>query len=244
MIKHHPSEWEIEDFVAGKLDPIASLLISAHIDMCRCCAIRAENAQHRQSKALESKSLDNLGLDLALAKMMDEIVARPRSDSQYQQLSSSITVANENHNLHLTETKKLRLDGKEFLVPRTLTKFVDARGVWSKHLGKLWQLGVNLGGNHIGYFLYLDADGSVPEHSHKGTEHILVLHGKFHDGLSTYSKGDLLTFNGSHTHAPSTKEADGCLIFCVLDEPLSFTQAWAKLINPLSHAFFKLKRVV
>ena len=81
--------------------------------------------------------------------------------------------------------------------------------------------------------------GSVPEHTHRGTEMTLVVNGHFSDGLSDYKSGDFTVMDGNHVHTPTTSSDEGCLVFSVVDKPLHFTSGWARLINPFSHLFFK-----
>ena len=47
----------------------------------------------------------------------------------------------------------------------------------------------------------MGSGGSVPEHTHRGTEYTLVIDGEFSDGLSRYDTGDFIFMDGDKTHA-------------------------------------------
>ncbi len=241
MIKYHPSEWDIEDFVAGNVSPAKSLITAAHIDMCRCCAIRAENAHFRQAKTLESEKCQN-SFD-GMHSMMQAITDNKISTTKKETSACRNTPDNINQmssRRKIDDSRILHLEGKRFGVPKTLARYIPQNVVWSKYLGKLWQVPIKIGGRNLAYFIYLEGGGYVPEHTHAGTEMILVIDGQFSDGIGSYRQGDVVTFDEKHTHSPVTKVGEGCLIFIIIDEPLSFTNSWARVINPLSQLYFNL----
>ena len=98
---------------------------------------------------------------------------------------------------------------------------------------------MDIGGDTVANFIYMEKGGSVPEHTHRGSEMTLVINGEFSDGISEYDTGDFMVMNGEHKHSPSTQADEGCLVFSIVDKPLHFTSGWARLINPFSHLFFK-----
>jgi len=136
----------------------------------------------------------------------------------------------------VARSQTIEVDGKEFNLPATLCRFIDRIGEWTHLLGKLWLAPVDLGEGRLAQFIYMENGGSVPEHTHKGSECTLVIDGAFEDGLSDYDSGDYILLDRSHTHAPQSDK--GCLVFNLIDQPLYFTNGWAKLINPLSHLYF------
>ena len=135
-------------------------------------------------------------------------------------------------------TPRIELDGKFFDVPKPL-QHVKHTGNWSKLLGKVWQAPVEIGGDYVANFIYMEKGGQVPEHTHKGNELTLVVNGEFSDGINDYDSGDFLMMDNEHVHAPMSEAKEGCLVFSIVDQPLQFTSGLARLLNPFSHLFFK-----
>merc|ERR1712137_1277191 len=118
------------------------------------------------------------------------------------------------------QSTSIELDGKTFELPNTLHRLIQKKGNWSSLVGKLWQAPVDMGYDGVANFIYMEKGGSVPEHTHRGSEMTLVI-------------------NGEHTHAPASEAAEGCLVFSIVDQPLHFTSGIARLLNPFSHLFFR-----
>ncbi|MEC9480928.1 MAG: cupin domain-containing protein, partial [Pseudomonadota bacterium] len=133
----------------------------------------------------------------------------------------------------------IELDGRVFTLPRTLHRYIDKTGNWSSLVGKLWQAPVDLGNQGVANFIFMGSGGSVPEHTHRGTEYTLVIDGEFSDGLSRYDTGDFIFMDGDKTHTPKSEGKEGCLVFSIVDQPLHFTSGLARLLNPFSHLFFR-----
>lgn len=133
----------------------------------------------------------------------------------------------------------IELDGRTFKLPRTLHRYIDKTGNWSSLVGKLWQAPVDLGNQGVANFIFMGSGGSVPEHTHRGTEYTLVIDGEFSDGLANYDTGDFIFMDGNKTHTPKSDTKEGCLVFSIVDQPLHFTSGLARLLNPFSHLFFR-----
>ena len=220
MINFHPTDEQIRSFAQGNMPAAEALIISAHCDMCSECNAKLLTESERQA----SEALGEFSSDPALDSMMAEIIQQPvpQIDSVALPLQSTI-----------------ELDGRTFAVPRALRRFVRKTGNWSSLVGKLWQAPVDLGNIGMAHFIYMEKGGRVPEHTHKGTEHTLVINGEFSDGISEYDSGDFISLNDGHTHAPFSDASEGCLVFSIVDKPLHFTSGLARLLNPFSHLFFK-----
>ena len=222
MIKYHPSQRQLEQFVQGTCSPAWALVIAAHVDMCEYCQeeVRSIEAQ-LSSEQMTAYSSDIL--DPTLINMMDDIM----------ELDPLPELTEE------SESKYLELDGRKFEVPRALQRLVDKTDSWSRVVGKLWQAPVDLGEMGKGHFIYMEKGGGVPEHTHRGNELTLVLNGEFEDGQRCYDSGDFILMNGTDTHTPISTSEKGCLVFSFVEEPLHFTSGLARLLNPFSHLFFK-----
>ena len=118
-------------------------------------------------------------------------------------------------------------------------RYIDKTGNWSSLVGKLWQAPVDLGNQGVANFIFMGSGGSVPEHTHRGTEYTLVIDGEFSDGLANYDTGDFIFMDGNKTHTPKSDTKEGCLVFSIVDQPLHFTSGLARLLNPFSHLFFR-----
>ncbi|MBN7822029.1 ChrR family anti-sigma-E factor [Bowmanella yangjiangensis] len=218
-IKLHPTDQQLVLFAQGLIAPAQSLIISAHVDMCAACQKRVAGLEAALTEQLlnEQSALP----DMQMQNMLTEILASP------------VAVALP------AETQYLELDGRQFALPRSLQRYAGKISGWSHMVGKLWQARVDLGIDGRADFIYMEKGGTVPEHTHRGSELTLVLDGEFSDGVGHYDTGDFIRCDSHHTHTPKTEAEEGCLVFSVLDKPLHFTSGLARLLNPFSHLFFK-----
>ena len=230
MIKFHPDQKTLHDYAVGVLSPAESLIVAAHCDMCSAChtfVTRVE--QDEAQKWLENES--HRDYEDAFPSGSDMVALITSSDVQRPPVHmSSFTEA---------RTSTLELDGRVFTLPRTLRKYASKTGNWSGLVGKLWQAPVEMGCSGAANFIYMAKGGSVPEHTHRGTELTLVINGKFEDGINEYQSGDFVALDSHHVHSPRASSAEGCLVFSIVDQPLHFTSGIARLLNPFSHLFFR-----
>ncbi len=220
MINLHPTPYQLEAFAQGILPPSEALIVSAHCDMCSQCQQVVANHNELLAKNALSETSE---LGAEFDDMLANIIHLPQAKPQ------------------ITRERKrsIELDGKSFELPRALQRYADKTGSWSKLVGKLWQAPVDLGDMGVANFIYMEKGGSVPEHTHRGTEHTLVINGEFSDGINDYDTGDLIFMDGQHVHAPHSHADEGCLVFTIVDQPLHFTSGLARLLNPFSHLFFR-----
>jgi putative transcriptional regulator len=224
MIRFHPTNQTLVSFAEGLTAPNESLLVSAHCDMCDQCATRVAALVECYAEQSFNECIPSQA-DHALGNMLDAILSRPEASLKRKVIP--------NQNL-------LTIDGKEFHLPASLQRLASQVGDWSHLVGKLWQAPVSLGGKNLANFIYMENGGGVPEHTHIGNELTLVINGSFEDELHHYQTGDYLSFNHLDIHTPTSNAKEGCLVFSIIDQPLQFTSGWAKLINPLSHLYFKV----
>lgn len=237
MVNFHPSEQLLREFVQGRLDPNMALMVSAHCDMCsdcqdRCHALTLLSA----SDALQTPT--DVGLESFDHFPVEEREIFTQMMNNITELPALQTHQNFNRTIE-PEEAMLDLDGKKFMLPRSLRRYAFKTQGWRKLVGKLWQAEVDLGGETRAEFIYMEQGGSVPEHTHRGNELTLVINGEFEDGVNCYGDGDLIMLDSHHTHAPQSNDDEGCLVFSIVDQPLHFTSGLARLLNPFSHLFFK-----
>lgn len=221
MIKSHPAPAMLHSYICGDLSAAAALVVAAHIEFCPHCQGYAAQLEDQQaSKELaQTTSITHLNMQ----QMLESII-----NSEPPPKLQSVT----------KEQPELLLENRRFKLPSVLARQQHRIKPWSKMPGKLWKAGIELGTTENMSLIYLDSHTAIPEHTHKGTELQLVLHGSFSDEFGSYSDGDLILLDGSHRHTPRTNDED-CLILAVLDAPLHFTSGISRLLNPFSALFFR-----
>ena len=242
MIRFHPSVQQLVSFVDGDLSPAVSLMVSAHCDMCSTCQRFVEQETERLAGSLlEENGFNQVDFKADYSAMIAQITQSPSSvavDTGKNQKQPDRKPC-KNTEVSIAATGSIELDGRNFVLPRTLQRYIEKTGGWSSLVGKLWQAPVDLGSQGVANFIYMGKGGSVPEHTHRGTEYTLVINGEFSDGLNTYDSGDFIFMDGQHTHTPRSDNTQGCLVFTIVDQPLHFTSGIARLLNPFSHLFFR-----
>ncbi|WP_032096938.1 MULTISPECIES: ChrR family anti-sigma-E factor [unclassified Alteromonas] len=232
MIKFHPSPQQITEFVEGSLTPAVSLLVSAHCDMCEQCQMRIESETESLAANMVLEIEESFDESAQFGDMLSQITQAPSSIESDARTSKETSSFKE-------KSVTIELDGRTFKLPRTLHRYIDKTGNWSSLVGKLWQAPVDLGNQGVANFIFMGSGGSVPEHTHRGTEYTLVIDGEFSDGLANYDTGDFIFMDGNKTHTPKSDTKEGCLVFSIVDQPLHFTSGLARLLNPFSHLFFR-----
>ncbi|MFT6269752.1 MAG: putative transcriptional regulator [Alphaproteobacteria bacterium] len=224
MIKFHPNDSTLTSFVEGILPSTEALLVSAHCDMCTACLDKTRTFTDSIASRVFCDGDTNTNILREYVSMFESIT--------HDRTLLDASFISENN-------RSIEVEGREFILPATLSRFADRIGEWSCLVGKLWQAPVDIGGGCLAQFIYMEKGGSVPEHTHRGNELTLVINGRFADGTRHYQSGDFIALNHEHTHTPCSDAYEGCLVLTILDKPLHFTSGWAKLINPLSQLYFK-----
>lgn len=234
MIKFHPRPEQLTEFAQGGLSPVESIMISAHCDMCTRCQtiVRQEAAMQAEQLLYADASMEEQPAELRqqFDTMLSQITSLDRPLRPAPSATTSVSSALPAY---------IELEGRQFVVPKTLRKFVSGMGNWSSLVGHLWQAPIELNTGGAANFIFMGQGGTVPEHTHKGSEYTLVLDGHFSDGINHYQAGDLIYMDGNKTHTPRSDDINGCLVFSILDQPLHFTSGLARLLNPFSQLFFR-----
>ncbi|MCW8107423.1 anti-sigma factor [Alteromonas ponticola] len=224
MINFHPTSEQLTLFAEGALKPEESVVLSAHIDMCKWC--RDELRQKTEMLA-------------AKVFQFTETATRPfKLDSMVE----GITSTNEQylrspaHFSHFSQF--IRLDGLRFYLPRTLRKFALKAGGWAYLAGKTWQAGIDFNSSWQASFIYLEKGGKIPEHKYVGKAYWLIIEGEFSEGKKIFKKGDFVAIAKDASKAPVCHGEKGCLMFALLEKPIVFTTGLANLLHPSSHLYF------
>lgn len=243
MIKFHPTSQQISDFVQGTLSPPLALMVAAHCDMCPKCRALVEIETESLAAEMLTDVGDEFDSNIAFGDMLSSITDSNEKDTATSSVNIPLSeIYFDNGTSTQAEEKSetvIELDGRKFAVPSTLQRYIQKTGNWSSLVGKLWQAPVELGNQGVANFIYMAQGGSVPEHTHRGTEYTLVIDGEFSDGLNHYDTGDFIYMDGEKTHTPRADTKEGCLVFSIVDQPLHFTSGLARLLNPFSHLFFR-----
>jgi putative transcriptional regulator len=243
MIKFHPTHQQLSEFVEGSLSPAISLMVAAHCDMCEKCRLRVELETEALAEELLSGA-SSVDSQMVFGDMLANITSSPSDTTTSEPIRASsdgrlFERPLNNEGSQGKDATSIELDGRRFELPSTLHRYTKKTGGWSSLVGKLWQAPVDLGNQGVANFIYMAQGGSVPEHTHRGTEYTLVIDGEFSDGLNHYDTGDFIFMDGEKTHTPRADTKEGCLVFSIVDQPLHFTSGLARLLNPFSHLFFR-----
>lgn len=216
MIKHHPSDALMLAFAKGELSITMTMAISAHVEMCPCCADKLSALETRLGGS-ELGGEEEIVVDSDFAAMFADIVA---DDTQAELIS--------------IPQATLMYQHKEVLLPRALSCL--ERSEFST-IGKIGRSRFNADdGTLRASLLQIAPGGEIPEHTHTGFEITLLLDGDFSDEDGEYVPGDFIMLDGAHNHTPKTK--DGCLCFTVVSSALYFNKGISKLLNPIGSLIY------
>ena len=89
--------------------------------------------------------------------------------------------------------------------------------------------------------IQMDPGISVPLHSHKGKEYILVLDGSFCDEYGEYKKGDMQINDKNIKHIPTACNKNGCICLSITENDIIFLGKFGPFLNLFTFikSFFK-----
>ncbi len=233
MTRAHPDNQLLKAFAEGSLDSVVAALISVHVSSCQNCS--------DSLRVQEASLADALLEDDAPANDLAPCLGKQDFDAFLNQITLSEPKP-EPVESRGADPVVIRVQGQSIEVPSVLSIFAELAGHWQSVVGHLWQKAVSGHGSPYQIdFIYMEAGGKIPRHTHRGREFTLVLQGSFSDELGRYGVGDLVVRNGVDEHTPYSDE--GCLCLAVIDAPLHFTAGLARLLNPFSRLFFKSEAI-
>ncbi|WP_372872071.1 ChrR family anti-sigma-E factor [Shewanella sp.] len=226
MIKYHPSDEMLLAHAAGETTLGLAIALSAHCEMCCECASKVATMQSRLAQHFllqaDVDDKDWQGMD----GLFDAITADDTAQEQQTGARESAAPA--------TQVK-----GLDFALPGAFRQFMSNTKLaspWSG-IGHVSRMRLDtLDGKARSSLLHIAAGGEIPEHTHKGQEITLLLHGHFEDEFGSYGPGDFMLMDPSNQHTPKTR--DGCLCYTVVDAPLHFTKGLSKLLNPIGELIY------
>ncbi len=221
----HPSTGLLNQFVQGELTTGTSVIVSAHMELCKSCRGKAKDLQALAVSAWVDPSISaqpDESRESSFSTIIESIVKAPqvKSEPVEELLEVDFEVMNASIGL-----------------PRVLAKAAAEGLKWQRAPGGISEANLFLDDETQCEFIYMAPGSRAPVHTHVGSETTLILHGSFRDDLGEYRKSDFVVRDSQHQHQPATE--DGCLCFAVLDGPLKFTQGIARLLNPYNRYKFK-----
>ncbi len=221
----HPSSELLNQFIQGELATGRSVVISAHVELCKTCS---EKTKELQALAVSSW-VDPDSSESSIRKTAGDYSAMIQNIVKEEQIKTE--------QLPELVTASLGLLDSSISLPRVLAKAAAKGLVWKKVAGGISEAQLPLDNETQCGFIYMAPGCQVPVHTHEGSETTLVLDGSFEDELGKYRAFDFIIRDQNHQHQPISKE--GCLCFAVLDSPLTFTSGLARLMNPINRYRFR-----
>ncbi len=208
----HPDGNLLEAYALGSIDGVSGLVVATHLETCPKCRDYVNQQEAKQASVVSELQCAYVP---EFEKMFNEIITTPpmRDD------------------VVLKEPAQVSVAGKCFELPKTLSRFSDLVGAWRSYGGKVYSAQIALGEDARVNLMYIGEGVRIPQHTHKGLESTLVLHGGFSDEDGEYEKGDVMIRDATAKHSPYTKEGEECLCLTVLTEPMMFTQGVARIFN-------------
>ncbi|EPE2696015.1 ChrR family anti-sigma-E factor [Vibrio alginolyticus] len=208
----HPDNSLLEAYASGSIDAVSGLVVATHLETCTKCRAYVNQVEASQANIVSDIPSEYVS---EFDDMFNDIInAEPATDNIVIRDSAAVNVA-----------------GKSFDLPKTLARFSDLVGSWRSYGGKVFSAQIDLGEDARVSLMYIGEDVQIPQHTHKGLESTLILHGGFSDEDGQYEEGDLMIRDASVKHSPYTKAGEDCLCLTVLTEPMIFTQGVARIFN-------------
>ncbi|WP_413111460.1 ChrR family anti-sigma-E factor [Thaumasiovibrio sp. DFM-14] len=233
MTNYHPNDHTLEAWASGQLSPADAFAVALHIDMCPHCLSRAKATEEIIAEQYFSPS--SMAWSQTPVKTASEFTTPMLSSNDDELLAEILDLP------QLSSTPKtdqpdipsyatVSVSGTEFCLPKRLNAVLPQLKHWKDYGQRVFTASLFLEDSVQMSLLYIKKGVQVPEHTHKGTETTLVLHGCFEDENGLYQHGDYLSADNSTTHTPRTVDSD-CLCLTVLSQPMLFTQGVAKVFN-------------
>ncbi|MGL6261110.1 ChrR family anti-sigma-E factor [Vibrio sp. WXL210] len=234
----HPTQQQLKLYSEGALSDVDGFAIALHLEQCSECKAQVAELEAASATAI---------FDQEATVQEDTEVGQGIEDSQSETLQAMLADITSLEIEVVAEPAEQRRDpiktvttpnGKEFTLPKGLGRHVDRIGAWRNYGGKIYSATVELDTYARINLLYINEDAQVPQHTHKGQETTVILHGGFSDEDGHYHAGDYLARDASHKHSPYTKVGEDCLCLTVLTEPMVFTQGVARVFNLFGKGMF------
>lgn len=122
------------------------------------------------------------------------------------------------------------------LLPGPLRAFVGRPGhaiPWKTKLPGIKDHAISPNQRGMAHLIMVKPGGTIPGHTHEGTEVTLVLRGSFSDASGFYRRGDICFADETVDHHPVADAVEGCVCFIVSDAPFRLTGRFGRIIERL-----------
>lgn len=212
-MSYHPETSILEAYAQGTLDDVTAFTIATHIETCPKCRSLVAQLEEGCGEELVNASMSPVD---SFDDMLASILSLDPSDEPFRPARKPTFID---------------VNGKSFQLPLSLSRFREQIGEWKSYGGKVYSASIELSDQARVNLMYISEGVTIPQHTHKGLESTLVLHGSFSDEDGEYQVGDYLLKDASVKHSPFTKQGEDCLCLTVLTEPMLFTQGVARVFN-------------
>ena len=235
MIKYHPTDEMLMAHAVGELTASMAIAVSAHCEMCDQCAKKvALFTEKAAQQAFDAASLNDNNTEASITDSLNE--ESVDMDAMFGNMLADIMSDETVPKTLVTPSPQAEISvcGETYALPRALRRYHQLG--WSS-IGTISRARLPLNeGDTRASLLHIGMNGSVPSHTHKGTELTLLLGGHFEDEHDTYVPGDFIVLDGNNHHTPQTH--DGCLCYTVSDAPLHFTKGVSQLLNAVGRVIY------
>lgn len=204
---HHPDKALLVDYASGALRAGARLVIGGHVGACPKCrtiAVEWEAVGGAMLSSLPPVAMSRDALDLALAR-----VERPAPAAEPAPRGPTDWIA----------------------IPPEALWAAAKRRRWAAP--GVWVAPISQGpGGARSYLLRVAAGMSVPRHSHRGAEMVLVLKGAYDDGETKHGPGDFALNNEAVDHQPRITDDGECVCLIAAEHALVPRDWVGRLFQP------------
>ncbi|EGQ9830096.1 TPA: cupin domain-containing protein [Vibrio vulnificus] len=211
----HPNNMLLQAYASGEIDAVSGLVVAMHLEVCPDCRDLVAQFEGEQAQHFAAGKQDEMSALSLFDAMFDAIVQSDVKEDARE----------------VYEPRYIEVKGKRFVLPQTLCRYADLMSEWRSYGGKVFSSQLDFGEEARVNLMYISEGVQIPQHTHKGLETTLVLHGSFSDEDGEYQPGDFMQRDASVKHSPKTKAGEDCLCLTVLTEPLIFTQGVARVFN-------------
>ena len=212
-IRSHPSEATLLAYATGTLAPGASLVLAAHLSLCKDCHHPLATWETAAGALLDSMPESEIASDafertMALARAVPSGDAQPkhvaRSGLPGVELPSAILAAG--------------IAKRRWLAP----------GIWSAAIPSVSRAQAKT------YILRLGPNRKVPLHGHSAAETICILKGSFLDAGGRYQAGDFIETDEAIDHQPVAGGDGDCICIIATEGPLRIRGFLGWLLSPFA----------
>ncbi|WP_224816301.1 ChrR family anti-sigma-E factor [Hasllibacter sp. MH4015] len=206
-IKHHVPDDLLMGYATGALPQAFDLVVATHVSLNDDARARLESFEAIGGAVLEELEQAEIAED-SLERTMALIGGKPPTP---------------------------RNPPKPGTFPAPLQNAVggDEEAVRWRYIGRgVRQCVVHSDEHGTARLLRIPAGGSMPAHSHNGTEMTLVLKGAFRDEDGIFARGDLEVADDQVNHTPVAEPGEDCICLIATDARLKFQGLLPRIAQP------------